>query len=560
MGDESERRNPVEHGAWEERPAAPGTPPEEESWSSSTTDGQPDGRTPSAPPSGSETGGPASAGAGSAARPASTSWAGSAGEHDTPTVPLRPTAEPGAERPAWPPRPRSGGTGGPSPWGTSSHDTGWAGAAPAAPPVGPPPSYPSPGSGYGGGYGGGGWPPAGGYPAYPGGYPGSQPSKKRRSRAGVIGLALLLALAAGGIGGGIATALQSSSSTSSSQTSLKIASAPVSTTTSLNVSAVAAKIEPAVVDITSVLGLEGAEAAGTGMILTPNGEVLTNNHVIEDATSITVVRPTTGQRYKARVLGVDPTKDVALIKLEGAHNLPTVTLGNSNDVKLGQPVVAIGNALDLKGTPTVTSGVISNLNRSITAEDPLGNTEHLTGLFQTDAPISPGNSGGPLCNAAGQVIGIDTAAATGTSSQPANDIGFAIPIDHAIPIIKQIQAGKSGNGVEVGTHGLIGVEVTTVAEAESPTFGLGGFGYPQQIPVSKGAYVARVIPGSPAANAGIRAGDVIIGFDGKTVTSPSELGKLVEKLSPGTSVTVKWVGPFDTVHSAHLKLMAAPPA
>lgn len=377
----------------------------------------------------------------------------------------------------------------------------------------------------------------------------------------MIGLAVVLALAAGGIGGGIAVALSGSSSTTSgSQSSLKIASAPVSTTTSLNVSAVASKVEPAVVDITSVLGLEGAEAAGTGMILTPNGEVLTNNHVIEGATSITVVRPTTGQHFKARVLGVDPSKDIALLKLEGAHNLPTVTLGNSNAVKLGQPVVAIGNALDLKGTPTVTSGVISNLDRSITAQDPLGNTEHLTGLFQTDAPISPGNSGGPLSNAAGQVIGIDTAAATGSSSEPANNIGFAIPIDHAIPIIKQIQAGKSGNGVEVGTHGLIGVEVTTVAEANSPAFGLGGFGYPTQVPVSKGAYVARVIPNSPAADAGIRAGDVIIGFDGKTIDSPSQLGDLIDKLAPETSVSVKWVGPFDTVHTAHLKLMAAPPA
>ena len=188
--------------------------------------------------------------------------------------------------------------------------------------------------------------------------------------------------------------------------------------TKLNIPAIAAKVDPATVDITSILSTEDAEAEGTGMILTSNGEVLTNNHVIAGATTITAQVDGKGQKFTVKVLGADPTDDVALVLLEGASGLPHVTTANSSAVKVGDPVVAIGNALGLGGTPTVTSGIISALGRSITASDEGATTsEHLKGLLQTDAPINPGNSGGPLVNAAGQVIGMDTAAATGSAAQ-----------------------------------------------------------------------------------------------------------------------------------------------
>jgi serine protease Do len=200
---------------------------------------------------------------------------------------------------------------------------------------------------------------------------------------------------------------------------------------------------------------------GTGMIITSTGEVITNNHVIADAKSISVKVPGHSGTYSASVVGTDPTDDVALLQLHGISNLPTVTFGNSSHVVVGERVLAIGNALGLGGSPTVTSGIVSALGRTVSASDPVtGLHETLTNMIQTDAPINPGNSGGPLVNMKGHVIGMDTAAATsaGPGNGSAQDIGFAIPvnrIEHLLPLLRK--------GGTIGTPSSANSAVPTAA-------------------------------------------------------------------------------------------------
>jgi S1-C subfamily serine protease len=327
----------------------------------------------------------------------------------------------------------------------------------------------------------------------------------------------------------------------------------------LDVSRIAAMVDPATVDITSVITLPGqaGQAEGTGMILTSNGDVLTNNHVVQGATSITAQIEGRGTKYTVKVLGTDATHDVALVQLVGASNLATVKIGNSSAVRAGDPVVAIGNALGLGGTPTVTSGIISALGRSITASDSGTNiSEQLKGLLQTDAPINPGNSGGPLVDASGAVIGMNTAASQGSATQGASNIGFAIPINRAIAIAQQIQQGKGGGSIQIGTHGIMGVEVETIATARSQS--QLGLGVAVRVPVTSGAFVAQVQSGSPAASAGIAAGDVIIAANGRSVSSPISLHDALQNDHPGTSVSVTWVDGTGTRHTGTLTLATGP--
>jgi putative serine protease PepD len=208
----------------------------------------------------------------------------------------------------------------------------------------------------------------------------------------------------------------------------------------LDVAEVVAKVEPAVVSIQASIdqGLASGTAAGSGIILTSDGEVLTNAHVVRGARSITVTLSGRSQARSATLVGIDTSNDLALLKINGASDLPTATIGNSSGVAVGDDAVAIGNALALPGGPTVTRGIISALNRSIDTE-----SGQMSGLIQTDASISSGNSGGPLVNAAGQVIGINTAVATSSQSTTAENIGFAIPIDKAMSVVRQLEAGGS---------------------------------------------------------------------------------------------------------------------
>jgi putative serine protease PepD len=213
---------------------------------------------------------------------------------------------------------------------------------------------------------------------------------------------------------------------------------------------VLAKVEPAVVSIetTGVLrgGSSSVEGAGTGMILTSDGEVLTNNHVIAGATSVTVTLFGQTNALPARVIGTDPTQDLALVQIENEHGLPTVLLGDSNQALVGDNVLAIGNALALSGGLTVTEGIVSSKNRSLTAtSETTGKSENLTGLIQTSAAINSGNSGGPLVNSSGQVIGMNTAVAESTQGNaPAQNIGFAIAVDTIKPLLAQLRAGGTG--------------------------------------------------------------------------------------------------------------------
>ncbi len=351
-------------------------------------------------------------------------------------------------------------------------------------------------------------------------------------------------------------------------------------TGNLNVSAVASKVDPALVDITSVDKYQGGESAGTGMILTSSGIVVTNNHVINGATSITATIVGTSHTYKVKILGADPTKDVALLQLEGASGLPTVKLASTGP-RLAEPVVAIGNALDLPGPPTVTQGTITALGRSVTAGDPSsGQSENLTGLIQVDAPLQPGNSGGPLLNSKGHVIGMNTAAAADSRgyTTTTTNVGFAIPTRIFSSIVTQIEQGRGSSTVQIGnvgtSKGFLGVDVESVSSAEKQPLlgqigGFGGFGgyFPfggaagasgYTPPVSSGAVVAAVLSGTPAYSIGLVAGDVITSVNGTPVNTIKGLTKLLSSAKPGTTVTIGWVDPSGRSQSASVTLTTGP--
>ncbi|MGE5618519.1 MAG: S1C family serine protease [Sphingomonadaceae bacterium] len=297
-------------------------------------------------------------------------------------------------------------------------------------------------------------------------------------------------------------------------------------TAAMNVVQVAAKVRPAVVQIVvkgTSLGyfLEPVPTSGvgSGAIIDPRGYIITNNHVIEDAEEMVVTLPDRDEPYSASLVGRDPSTDLAVIQIE-ADNLPVVTLGDSDTLQVGEPVVAIGNALGLEGGPTVTSGVVSALNRSI--DEPNGITLHQ--LIQTDAAINPGNSGGPLVNAAAQVIGVNTAVATGSSEAPAQGIGFAISINSAKPIIDDLIA------YGMVRRPFLGIELATVTPALARQY---------RLPVERGVYVVRVTRGGPAARAGMEAGDIIVAIEADEIRSVADLRRSINKFKIGQKVKVQ---------------------
>jgi S1-C subfamily serine protease len=328
-------------------------------------------------------------------------------------------------------------------------------------------------------------------------------------------------------------------------------------------SAAADKVTPGVVDITTRLGYQDEAAAGTGMVLTSNGEVLTNNHVVDGATTISVQVTSTGQSYKAKIVGTDPTDDVAVIQMEGASGLKTIPIGDSSKVSSGQTVVAIGNAGGVGGAPSVVTGTVQAVNQSITASDENGaNAEQLSGLIETNAPLQPGDSGGPLATTAGQVIGMDTAASNGTRFEDSSNVGFAIPIATALSIAQQIESGKSGGNIQIGSPGFFGVEVQDVGQAQDGG-GFGGFGQSggtggTTAPTSSGAQIAGVISGSPAANLGLVTGDIITAVDGKSVASATGLTAIMHTHRPGDSVSVTWTDTSGQSHTGNATLTTGP--
>jgi S1-C subfamily serine protease len=315
----------------------------------------------------------------------------------------------------------------------------------------------------------------------------------------------------------------------------------------IDVNAVAAKVQPGMVDIYTQLS-SGLSGAGTGVILTPDGEVLTNNHVIEGSTSISVEHIATGRRYTATVVGVVPSEDLAVLQIQGAFNLPTVPLGKSSTVKVGDPVVALGNAGGVGGTPHTVSGTVQALNQTITATDVDGShPATLSGLIQIDAPLEPGDSGGPLINKNAQVIGINTAASANRRFRAVGDsVGFAIPIDRAAPLVAQIEAGQASATVRLGYPGQLGVVMSDPAPATGPGGGV------------QGVTVAEVMPGSPAASAGVVAGDILTEVDGQPATSPDQVSGVIKRRRSGEKLNFSWVDGTNRRRTATVILAPGP--
>ena len=295
-----------------------------------------------------------------------------------------------------------------------------------------------------------------------------------------------------------------------------------------------------VVDVTTNLAYENGAAAGTGMVLSSSGLVLTNNHVIRGATSIRVDVPGTGRSYAASVLGYSVTADVALLQLKGSSGLRAVRLGNSSRLKVGARVTALGNARGAGGAPATSSGKVTGLNRSIDVSDGVGLTARLTGLIRVDASLEPGDSGGPLFDAAGRVIGMDTAASVGFNFVSTHE-GYAIPINRAVALAKQIRRGRASAIVHVGSTPFLGVSV-----------GASGGGV-------VGAYVLRVASGSPADRAGIVAGDTITTVDGRRIVSYTALTLALLRHHAGETVTVGWVDESGNTGKTRVKTVAGPP-
>jgi S1-C subfamily serine protease len=332
----------------------------------------------------------------------------------------------------------------------------------------------------------------------------------------------------------------------------------VSTTASasqlLSRGAAAARVDPGIVDITVIFGQQGgASGAGTGMVITSSGEVLTNNHVIDGATSVTATDLGNGRTYVAVVVGYSPSRDVALLQLQGAAGLRTVPLGDSAAVRIGRDVFAMGNAGGRGGTPSISAGKIGARNRSIIASDMSGaNAQRLRGLFETTARVVPGDSGGPVVDRrSGGVIGMNAAASVlGPSQTPAAQ-SYAIPIDSALVVVHRIERGLGSATVHIGPTAQLGVGIATLDPY--PVVTAGG----AQL---TGALIGAILPGSPAEGAGLREGDVVVELGGRRVASGARLRALLLPRHPGDSVEVRWIDQAGVQRAATVELASGPPA
>jgi S1-C subfamily serine protease len=400
--------------------------------------------------------------------------------------------------------------------------------------------------------------------------------------------------------------------------------------TSLSTSQIASRVDPALVDIVSTDGDQQAISAGTGIVLSANGVILTNNHVINGATSIKVTDIGNGKTYTATVVGYDATHDVAVLQLQNASGLTVASLGDSSTVQVGDNVVALGNAGGKGGTPSVAAGTVTALNQSITASDELsGASEQLTGLIETNADIQPGDSGGSLVNSYGQVIGMDTAASSSTQadsqSGQAPEQAYAIPIDEAVSVAKQIEAGDASSDVHIGATAFLGVEIgSSSSNAGSGSGGSGGTfdpfggsggsgsggtfdpfggsggsggtfdpfggsggsggtfdpfggsgatfdpfgglgsqgseGSQGSQGTTSGVAISGTLAGSPAANAGLGAGDTITSIAGQSVSSGEDIAHVLVGYHPGQSISVTWVDQSGQSHTSSITLANGPAA
>jgi S1-C subfamily serine protease len=382
------------------------------------------------------------------------------------------------------------------------------------------------------------------------------------------------AIVAAGAGAGAAIGLSNGSTSGGSATS--------TSQQMLTTSQIASRVDPGIVDVTSTLGFQNATAKGTGIVLTSNGEILTNNHVINGATSVSVTDIGNGKTYKATVVGYDESHDIAVLQLSGASGLTTATTGDSSTVKVGDGVVALGNAGGAGGTPAVAAGAVTALNQSITASDESsGSSEQLTGLIETNADIQAGDSGGPLVNSHAQVIGVDTAASTsfqfggnggnggfgggfgdggsgssgsgssGSGSSGSGSSGstgsatqgFAIPINTALSIAKQIEGSQASSTVHIGPTAFLGLEIAGTNQG-----------------LSQGVELAGTQSGTPAAEAGLGQGDVVTALDGKSVSTGTDITEILVGHHPGDKVSIAWTDAGGQSHTATLTLGTGPSA
>jgi S1-C subfamily serine protease len=350
---------------------------------------------------------------------------------------------------------------------------------------------------------------------------------------------LVAAIAAGGsgvgVGWGLANAFRHPAAVQSPIAIAKPTTVP--NNGSFDANAIAAAVNPAIVDINTIT--TSGQASGTGQILTPDGEVLTNNHVVDGSTSISVVIEGRDGSFKAHLIGVAPARDVALIQIEGVSGLPTITFGASSSVKVGDPVVAIGNALGQGGPPTVTTGNVTALHQTITASEGGGSSEQLTDMIQSDASISPGDSGGAIVNAAGQVVGMITAGDVQGFRSQTSTVNYSIPSDTAISFVNRIRSGEASAEIVYGQVGFMGVSVRDLA-------------------ADNGAQVVTVQAGSPAESAGITPGAVISKVGGTTITTSASLGTAIRSHKSGDRVSVTWTDQRGT-HTTTLTLAGVNP-
>jgi S1-C subfamily serine protease len=381
--------------------------------------------------------------------------------------------------------------------------------------------------------------------------------------------------------------------------------APAAASGALNAQSVTDSVQRSVVDVNAPQFGQQALSEGTGIILTSNGLVMTNNHVIEGSTTPTVTLVSTGKKYKATIIGYDAKQDVALLQLSGASGLTPVTVGDSSAVKVGMHVLGIGNAQGQGGAPTIAPGSVTALNQTIKPTDSATqSSETLTGTIQTSSQIQPGDSGGPLANAAGQVIGMDVAASqmqafNGTSTTA----GFAIPINQALQIARQIADRQPSTDVQIGLPSFLGVSVVDLSSG-CPSSGFGGTGGSgtggsgtggsgsggsgsggsgssggfggsgssggfggsggqgssggSGSAASSGALVCGVFTGTPADSAGLAEGDVITHADGKSVSTAQSLVDITAQFHPGQTLSVDFVDASGAAHSLSLKLIDGP--
>ncbi|WP_006242942.1 S1C family serine protease [Mycolicibacterium tusciae] len=369
-----------------------------------------------------------------------------------------------------------------------------------------------------------------------------RPKKRSHGRIKVIGGVVAVAVVSGGVGAAVVAGQSEPSAVAPTTLADGPSSRPAANQPAGSVEQVAAKVMPSVVKLQIDSGRSSGE--GSGIVLTSDGLILTNNHVVASAAASSgygsggdtraTVSFSDGQTVPFEVVGTDPSGDLAVVRAQGVSGLTPITIGSSADVQVGQNVVAIGSPLGLQGT--VTTGIVSALNRPVSAGDGSGDAPSVIDAIQTDAAINPGNSGGALVNMNGELIGVNSAIATLGGGQegsgPPNGsigLGFAIPSDQA----KRIANELISNGT--ATHGSLGVQLS-------------------KDPTASGAAIAKVVDGSPAAQAGLPSGAVITKVDDRVIDGPEALVAAVRSKAPGDTVTLTFVGESGAVETADVTL------